>query len=410
MLLRSVLGVAAVLAIAAPGAAVAKVPAVDPGGMRGLDSANQVIVVAASGTRTTRATARTYERAGDGWRIVRRAMPARLGRNGLSRPSRRHEGDGTTPIGNYGFVYGFGSRADPGVTGLRWRRLGRGDCWSGARRDYNRWAHRTPCRPGEDLWANAGLAYRYAAVIDFNYRRPVVRPRLGDLPPRDEERPDGGLRVAARGRPGVGAALDAAGHAHPDRSDELPGGAQELSSWVQCRAMGREPFDPPPGGGPRRPVDPGGVPVAPDDPGGPAWPERVEDQIRNLKQLLAVVGVLALIAVGVALWALLGEDEDSGSASAERVARLDDRVDQLEKEVGDTSEESDVNRLEKELENKADQDELEKVRDEVEQLSEDVRGSESGDDTAQTVDQLDQRMDELEQQVKDLQDQQEQQP
>jgi L,D-peptidoglycan transpeptidase YkuD (ErfK/YbiS/YcfS/YnhG family) len=167
--------VALVLSVAialAPGAAVAKVPEVDPSGMRGLDGASQVVVVGASSTRSTRATVRTYERAGDGWRIVRRAMAARLGRNGLSRASRRREGDGTTPIGNYGFVYGFGSRPDPGVTGFRWRSLGRGDCWSGARDDYNRWAHRSPCR-GEDLWSNAGLAYRYAMVIDFNYRRPV---------------------------------------------------------------------------------------------------------------------------------------------------------------------------------------------------------------------------------------------
>jgi L,D-peptidoglycan transpeptidase YkuD (ErfK/YbiS/YcfS/YnhG family) len=163
----------AVLAIA-PATAAAKVPAVDPDGMRGLDSATQVIVVATDGMQSTRTTVRTYERAGDRWRIVRKAMPGWVGVHGLSRPTQRHSGDGTTPIGNYGFVYGFGSQRDPGMSGFRWRSLVPGTCWAGTQRKYNRWVHRTPCAPGdENLWSNAGRAYRYAAVIDFNYRRPV---------------------------------------------------------------------------------------------------------------------------------------------------------------------------------------------------------------------------------------------
>jgi L,D-peptidoglycan transpeptidase YkuD (ErfK/YbiS/YcfS/YnhG family) len=165
---------AVLVALAAVPTASATTPEVDPEGMRGLDGANQVIVVATSRMRTTHATARTYERAGDGWKIKRGAMPARVGVSGLSRPTRRHSGDGTTPIGNYGFVYGFGSRSDPGVTGFTWRHLGPGDCWAGTPRKYNRWVHRTPCNPAdENLWAHARVAYRYAAVIDFNYRKPV---------------------------------------------------------------------------------------------------------------------------------------------------------------------------------------------------------------------------------------------
>jgi L,D-peptidoglycan transpeptidase YkuD (ErfK/YbiS/YcfS/YnhG family) len=159
---------------AAPMGAAGKAPTVDPEGMRGLRSADRVIVVSTSGMRTTRATARTYRRDGTRWRIVRRAMPARVGVHGLSWPRRRHAGDGTTPIGNYGFVYGFGSRANPGMTGFGWRRLRPGSCWAGTRRRYNRWVRRTPCaRADENLWAHARVAYRYAAVIDFNYRRPV---------------------------------------------------------------------------------------------------------------------------------------------------------------------------------------------------------------------------------------------
>jgi L,D-peptidoglycan transpeptidase YkuD (ErfK/YbiS/YcfS/YnhG family) len=159
---------------AAPGTAPAAASPVTPNGMRGLAAADRVIVVSTEGMRTTRGTARTYRRDGERWRLVRRAMPARVGVNGLSRPRRRRAGDGTTPIGNYGFVYGFGSRGDPGMTGFSWRRLVPGSCWAGTRRRYNRWVRRRPCAAAdENLWAHARVAYRYAAVIDFNYRRPV---------------------------------------------------------------------------------------------------------------------------------------------------------------------------------------------------------------------------------------------
>jgi L,D-peptidoglycan transpeptidase YkuD (ErfK/YbiS/YcfS/YnhG family) len=142
--------------------------------MRGLGGATQAIEIAAGGMHATRASARTYQLDGEHWRLVHRAMPARLGWAGLSYPRRRVAGDGTTPIGDYGFVFDFGSRPDPGVEGFEWRPLRLGDCWAGTRAAYNRWVERTPCAPGdEDLWLNAGRAYRYAAVIDFNYADPV---------------------------------------------------------------------------------------------------------------------------------------------------------------------------------------------------------------------------------------------
>jgi L,D-peptidoglycan transpeptidase YkuD (ErfK/YbiS/YcfS/YnhG family) len=173
MRVRFAAAVAVVASLAIPATAAAA-RGVDPNGMRGVGGATQVIEVAANGTLTTHATARTYRRVGERWQLVHRAMPARLGRSGLSRPARRQAGDGTTPIGNFGFVFDFGSRPDPGVEGFEWRHLARGDCWSGTRRAYNRWVERTPCAPGdEDLWVSAGRAYRYAAVIDFNYRHPV---------------------------------------------------------------------------------------------------------------------------------------------------------------------------------------------------------------------------------------------
>jgi L,D-peptidoglycan transpeptidase YkuD (ErfK/YbiS/YcfS/YnhG family) len=177
-LLRLGAPVIAVLALAAlcpPSAGAAtSAPAVSPNRMRGLGDARRLIEISTWSMRTTHATARTYELDGARWQAVGGAMPARVGVNGLSHPATRVAGDGTTPIGNYGFVYDFGSRPDPGVTGFRWRRLSPSSCWSGTRADYNRWVSRSPCDPAdEDLWINRGVAYRYAAVIDFNYSDPV---------------------------------------------------------------------------------------------------------------------------------------------------------------------------------------------------------------------------------------------
>ena len=73
--------------------------------MQGLGSAQRIVEIATRSMHTTHATARTYELVSAHWRQVRAAMPARVGYNGLSHPTHRHAGDGTTPIGNYGFVH-----------------------------------------------------------------------------------------------------------------------------------------------------------------------------------------------------------------------------------------------------------------------------------------------------------------
>jgi L,D-peptidoglycan transpeptidase YkuD (ErfK/YbiS/YcfS/YnhG family) len=165
-----VVALAAVLAGLVPAPARAAAP--PPGRIRGLGKATQAIVVTSASWRSTRAVVRLYQRTGGRWRLVRGPMPARVGRGGFS--AHRHEGDGTTPAGVFGFVHGFGSKGDPGVHGFGWRRLGRGSCWSGRRADYNRWVAGRRCtRRDENLWRSRRVAYRYAAVIDFNYARPV---------------------------------------------------------------------------------------------------------------------------------------------------------------------------------------------------------------------------------------------
>jgi hypothetical protein len=72
---------------------------------------------------------------------------------------------------------------------------------------------------------------------------------------------------------------------------------------------------------------------------------RLEDAVGSLRTGLMVVGVLAVAALGVAVYALVKAGDDSGSggsrsglASDSRVADLEDRVDRLSRQLqGDRS-------------------------------------------------------------------------
>jgi hypothetical protein len=65
----------------------------------------------------------------------------------------------------------------------------------------------------------------------------------------------------------------------------------------------------------------------------------VLDRLGSLRTGLVVVGVIALAALGVALWALLDDvgNPDREDTSRVRVERLADRVDRLESEVGEAA-------------------------------------------------------------------------
>ena len=68
------------------------------------------------------------------------------------------------------------------------------------------------------------------------------------------------------------------------------------------------------------------------------WAE-VLDRLGSVRTGLVVVALIALAALGVALWALLDDagDSDRQDASRVRVERLADRVDRLESQVGEAA-------------------------------------------------------------------------
>ena len=178
------------------------------------------------------------------------------------------------------------------------------------------------------------------------------------------------------------------------------------------RVLGRVrvPFDPDeptrrlPPTEPRRAV-PDGRPVVAGEPE-PAWAVAILERLRSLRTAVALVGVLAVAAFGVGLWALLsGEADDDGQrrASAARVAELEDRVDALESDVRDAASGDalvPVRDQQRELEQRlatleeqaGDSDALTDVQEDVAQLADSV------EQLSQAMEQLEQRVEELEQQ------------
>jgi len=150
---------------AAPRSCVAATPATG--------YARQLVTVAASGSRSTRATVRIWRRHGACWSPIGGPWAARIGSRGVS--SQHREGDGTTPAGLFGFgpvIYGVAP--DPGVR-YRYHRLVCGDWWDEdpASAGYNEFRH-VGCgtRPSfgagsEALWRST-RAYRHFALIDYN--------------------------------------------------------------------------------------------------------------------------------------------------------------------------------------------------------------------------------------------------
>jgi L,D-peptidoglycan transpeptidase YkuD (ErfK/YbiS/YcfS/YnhG family) len=169
----------------ATAAAAALAPAV-PGARRftGQITADvrQVIVVSATSWRSTVGTARLYARvAGGRWHIVA-TYSARLGYGGLVAGTRRVQGTGTTPAGNYSMTTAFGIQANPG-TSLPYTRVDDDQWWVEDRtsRYYNQMRRAslggfhvtTAGYNGSEHLARMGSQYDHVVVIDFNMH-PVV--------------------------------------------------------------------------------------------------------------------------------------------------------------------------------------------------------------------------------------------
>lgn len=121
---------------------------------------------------------------------------------------------------------------------------------------------------------------------------------------------------------------------------------------------------------------------------------RLEDAVNSLRTALMVVGVLAVAALGVAIYSLMQADDDgggtrSGLASESSVSELEDRVDRISRQVqdlregdGDDGVEDRVAALEKTVKELADRPSA---------------------DPQQAIDQLSKRIDEVAKDVEEIQ-------
>src|SRR3954453_23637966 len=98
--------------------------------LRGVGSAQQVIEVAASRYGTSYATLTAYRKTSSGWVRSYGPWTARIGRNGFAAPGKKHEGDGKTPTGSYGFgSFFFGVNTKPSGIRYAWRHAYTYDVW-----------------------------------------------------------------------------------------------------------------------------------------------------------------------------------------------------------------------------------------------------------------------------------------
>lgn len=136
----------------------------------------------------------------------------------------------------------------------------------------------------------------------------------------------------------------------------------------------------------------------------PGLLERLEESVRSLRTAVALVGLLAAAALGVAIYALMEADEDSrGGASRERVSRLDDRVDRLSRQLQSTrssnrgdAEEGELESLRTRLENTASAEDVERLESSLRELQ-----GRADDDPADSA-ALEERVDRLARQVEQL--------
>lgn len=84
----------------------------------------------------------------------------------------RKQNTNTSPVGEFGFVYGFGIKENPGIK-YKYKQITDKDYWVTDHNSvlYNRWAstYEGWDRSEEEHLILFGYLYNYAMVIDFNY-------------------------------------------------------------------------------------------------------------------------------------------------------------------------------------------------------------------------------------------------
>lgn len=133
------------------------------------------------------------------------------------------------------------------------------------------------------------------------------------------------------------------------------------------------------------------------------WREEVIDRLNSLRTAVILIGILAVAALGVALWALLTQEEEGDArrgASVSDVRNLRDRVDRLEQNLDQAPARDAVNQLSRTVDSLDER--VTKVGDSVASQGSSAQAVEGLQGNVQqlsdAVEQLDQRVQAVEQQ------------
>ncbi len=136
----------------------------------GVGSATQVIAVSAAAYGQTVATLTAYQHDAAGWHQVFGPWQADVGYAGFAPPGEKHEGDGRTPSGSFGFDFFFGVLANPGVQFPYRPITGPNIVWDDDPSSplYNQWVDTNVSNAGAAPEPMDVSAYDYGAVIAYN--------------------------------------------------------------------------------------------------------------------------------------------------------------------------------------------------------------------------------------------------
>jgi L,D-peptidoglycan transpeptidase YkuD (ErfK/YbiS/YcfS/YnhG family) len=150
------------------------VPALAADTLKAAENSGQIITVTVKSDKDYKAKINVYEEAGGVWLRKYTDIEGVTGSRGVM--ENRRQGTYTSPAGNYGFVFAFGAKENPGVhAGYEYREITEESYWVLDRNHalYNRWTEGKGDFGSSEHLTDFGYQYNYAMVIDLNYEAPV---------------------------------------------------------------------------------------------------------------------------------------------------------------------------------------------------------------------------------------------
>jgi len=150
------------------------IPVLPVDGLTAAATSQQIVTVTTASLQDTQAVVNVYEQVDGVWLRVWRDLPAVAGIKGLM--ENRKQSTLTAPVGDFGIVFAFGAKENPGVhAGLEYRDITPDSYWvlDSSSPLYNRWTEGRGDFKDREHLESFGYQYNYALVLDFNYHSPV---------------------------------------------------------------------------------------------------------------------------------------------------------------------------------------------------------------------------------------------